>query len=362
MNPRVRRVLFIVTAGAVLSRLFVLGQQRGFELVARATVSVTLVSLAAWTAHLVLHELAHWFAARWQNFEVRAVRFGPLTFDFTSGRTVVKLGGDLGGSVASLPRGTERLGARLRKVALAGPLMTAVVTGLASLRWQATGEPLATPLGIFVVMGGFTWVTALLPGALLPRRPASGTDLEQMIQPRAIFAHWLNAAALQGVSKGKKVGEVLDWRAAQALLPQGDGEVEPLELGFAIACLDIGQVELARTRLRAMTARFDDEAPGWLRADVFNQLGCLAAFEGDVVFAQACLAEVKLAQFADWYCELLVASISRAQGDEAGALAAIAKWTGAVNGHPGRVFAIGGNQWVLERLSSPHPRRGEGES
>ncbi len=65
MNPRVRRLIFIVTAGAVLARLYLLGRDRGFELVARATVSVTLVSLGAWLVHMVLHELAHWAAAVW---------------------------------------------------------------------------------------------------------------------------------------------------------------------------------------------------------------------------------------------------------------------------------------------------------
>ena len=353
MNPRVRRVLFIVTAAAVLTRLFVLGQDRGFPLVARATFTVTLASLAAWLMHMVLHELAHWAAAVWQNFEVRSVRFGPVLVDLTGTRLALKRGTDLGGAVSSLPRGMEQLGARLRIVALAGPLMTLCVTLGAAARFRETrAESLASPLGIFVVMGAFTLVTALLPGALLPRRPASGTDLEQVIQPRAILGHWVNAAALQGLSRGKKVSEVLDWRAVQQLLPEGDAEVEALELGWCIACLDAGQDALARRRLRSMIERLDDDAPEWLRTDVFNQLGCLSALEGDPVHAQACLAEVKLAQSTDWYCELLVACIANAQGDEAGAAAAITKWREAVAQTSGRAFAIGGNQWILERLNA----------
>ncbi|MDP1822413.1 MAG: hypothetical protein Q8L48_04200 [Archangium sp.] len=351
MNPRLRRVLFIVTAAAVLSRLFVLGQERGFPLVARATLTVTLASLAAWLVHLVLHELAHWAAAAWQDFEVRSVRFGPVLFDFTGPRVVVRRGGDLGGGVASLPRGVERLSARLRVVAMAGPLMTLCVTLGALARWRVSGSgSLASPLGIFLVMGGFTLVTALLPGALLPRRPESGTDLEQMIQPRAILGHWVNAAAVQGLSKGKQVSEVLDWRAVQPLLPAGDAPVEAIELGWCIACLDAGQVDLARPRLRSMAERLDDESAEWLRTDVFNQLGCLSALEGDPVHAQACLTEVREWQSTEWYCELLVACIARAQGDSVGAEAALARWRAGVDSHPGRVFAIGGNQWVLSRL------------
>lgn len=357
MNPRVRRVLFIVTAAAVLTRLYVLGQDRGFPLVARATVTVTLASLAAWLVHMVLHELAHWAAAAWQDFEVRSVRFGFVLLDFTGVRLRLQRGSDLGGAVNSLPRGLENLRGRLRVVALAGPLMTMCVTLGAAVRWRASGAgSLASPSGIFVVMGAFTLVTALLPGALLPRRPVSGTDLEQVIQPRAIFGHWVNAAAVQGLGRGKKVSEVLDWRAVQPLLPEGDGEVEALELGWCLACLDAGQVALARPRLRSMVERLDDDAPEWLRTDVFNQLGCLSALEGDPVHAQACLAEVKLAQSTPWYCELLVACIAKAQGDAAGAAVAISTWRDAVGRHPGRVFALAGNQWILERLNDEELR------
>jgi hypothetical protein len=360
MNPRFRRVLFVVTAGAVLARLYVLGRERGFELVGRATVSVTVASLGAWLVHMVLHELGHWAAAVWQDFEVRSVRFGPLLFDFTGATVAVKRGGDLGGGVGSLPRGDRRLGARLRLVAMAGPLMTSVVTLGAFVTWNATGaESLASPLGIFVVMGAFTLVTALLPGALLPHRPHSGTDLEQIIQPRAILAHWVNAAALQGIAQGKKVSEAVDWRALEPLLPAGqEEEVEAIELGWCIAALEAGQVELARPRLRSMSERLDEESPEWLKADVFNQLGCLSALEGDPLFAQACLTEVKANQSAEWYCELLVACIARAKEDAAGVQTALSAWNAGLENHPSRVFALGGNQWVLERLAftaSRHP-------
>ncbi len=354
VNPRVRRVLFIVTAGAVLSRLYVLGRDRGFELVARATVTVTLASLAAWLVHMVLHELAHWVAARLNDFEVRSVRFGPVMFDFTGPRMKLKRGGDLGGGVNSLPRGTSRLHARLRLVALAGPLMTSAVTLGTYVYWSARGaDSVATPAGIFMVMGVLTLVTALLPGALLPNRPHSGTDLDQMLQPREIFAHWVNAAALQGVSKGKRVSEVLDRREVEKLMPEGsEAEVEAIELGWVLACLDAGQVELARPRLRSMVARLDEESPEWLRADTYNQMGCLSALEGDPVYAEACLTEVKANAATPWYCELLVACIAHARGDADGVRSALTRWNAGLEGHVSRVFALGGNQWVLERLSA----------
>ena len=195
---------------------------------------------------------------------------------------------------------------------------------------------MASPVGIFMVMGGVTLLTSLLPGTLLPTRPPSGTDLEQMIQPRAIFGHWINAAALQGVGQGKRLAEVLDWRAVQPLLPGGEeAEVEAIELGWCFACLDAGQVDLARARLRSMVARLDDDSPGWLRTDVFNQLGCLSALEGDPVYAQACLSEVRLTQSTEWYCELLVACIAKAQGDAGSLVRGVAEVARGGRGLPG---------------------------
>lgn len=356
MNPRVRRLLAIFISGAVLSRLFVLGQERGFGLVARATTSVTLSSIAAWLVHLALHELAHWVAARAQDFEVRSVRFGPLALDLTGPRLRLGLGNDLGGGVNALPRGAVHLRRRVRLVAAAGPLMTAAVTLSAWLLFRARNEPsLASPWGIFLVMGGFTLVTALLPGALLPRAPPSGTDLEQLLLPRAVLAHWLNASALQGVSKGRRLSEALDWRAAEPLLPEGGGEVEALEVAWAIAALEAGEVARGEARLRSMVARLDADSPEWQRTDVSNQLGCLSALGGDVVHARACLAEVRLTQSQPWYCELLAACIARAESDPAGEGAALEAWWAGVEASSAKAFAVGGNRWILERLQPSAP-------
>ncbi len=354
MNPRARRVLFIVTAGAVLARLWVLGQERGFALVARATVVVTLASLAAWVVHMTLHELAHWAAAVSQRFEVRGVRFGLLALDFTGPRVQLHRGTDLGGAVHSLPRGAEHLARRLRLVALAGPVMTLGLTFVGWLWWRSSGAlSLATPAGIFMVMGGLTLVTSLLPGVLLPRRPPSGTDLEQALQPRAVLGYWVNAAAIQGLGEGRRLAEALDWRGVQALLPEPEGEVEALELGWCFAVLDAGYPELARPRLRSMAERLDDDSPDWLRTDTFNQLGCLSALEGDLVHAEACLSEVKLTQSNPWYCELLVACIAKARGEAW--QPALTTWRTAAEALPGRAYAIGGNEWVLATLREESP-------
>lgn len=357
MRFSVRRVIFIAVLAFAASRLVGLAQARGFELVAIATVQVTLVSLSAWVLHMVAHELAHWAAAKSQGFVVRGVRFGPVALDFSGQRTRVRLGGDLGGGVSSLPRGTERLWVRLRRVALAGPAMTLLLTACTFVWWRVGSDgSLATIPGVFLVMGVFTLVTALMPGVVLPRRPPSGTDLEQALQPRSVKAHWLNAAALQAVLDGKPLREALDVREAMALMPS-EGEVEGLELGWCFAMLDAGETERARVRLRSMVERFDEDTPEWLKTDAFNQLGVLSAFEGDVVHAQACLAEVHETQSMEWYEFLLRACIARARSENWEV--PLQRWLNGANASPGRLFAFAGNQWVLDSLSRRGERWGE---
>ena len=200
-----------------------------------------------------------------------------------------------------------------------------------------------------LVAGLIPLFTALIPGALLPSPPASGTDLEQLLQPRRVLAHWFNAAALQAVIHGARLSAALDVKRVEALLPV-DGEVEGIELGWSLACLDAGDVARGRERLRNMASRLTEDAPAWLRTDTMNQLGCLAAFEGDVVYAQACLAQVKETASAEWYTELLTACLAKARGEDWSA--PLARWHAAVEPLPGKVFALAGNEWVLQRLSS----------
>lgn len=354
MNPRLRRVLLVSTLGLVLWRLVLLASERGWELVLRSTVLVTGLAVASWLAHVVLHELAHLAVSRTQRFELRGLRFGPLALDFTGTNVKVRLGWDLGGGVNSLPIGLDDLGPRLRRVALAGPTMTAAVTLATFLAWRAQDVSIASPLGIFLVTGAFALATSLTPSVLLPSAPASGTDLEQILQPRRVLAHWTNAAALQAISKGARLSEVVDWRATQHLLPDG-GEVEGFELGWSITCLDAGEARRGRARLDDMVSRLDDDSPEWLRADTFNQLGASSAFDGDVVYAQACLEQVKQTQSLDWYCELLVACIEQARGG--GWRAPLERWRRGVDAHPGKVFALAGNEWILKRLISPEDPR-----
>lgn len=344
-----RRLVTLLIFAAVAARLALLARDRGAELVLRSTVLTTTLALSAWLFHLTLHELAHFVAARFANFELRALRFGPLKLDFTGPRLKIGVGLDLSGGVNALPRGAERLASRLRWVAAAGPLMTAAVTGALWCLWRARAESLASPLGVVVVMGGFTLFTALIPGALLPAPPASGTDLEQLLQPRRVLAHWFNAAALQAVLHGARLSTAVDLKQVEALLP-ADGEVEGIELGWSLACLDAGDVARGRERLRNMASRLTEESPAWLRTDTMNQLGCLAAFEGDVIYAQACLAQVKETASAPWYCELLTACIAKARGEDWET--PLARWHRAVEPLPGKVFALAGNEWVLQRLAS----------
>jgi len=352
VDPRVRRVLWIVTFGVLAARLYTLGAARGFGLVARASLSITALSLAAWLAHVVFHELGHLSMARAMRFQVRSLRLGPLVFELVGPRRGVHGQWSLGGGVNSLPRGVADLSRRLRLVAMAGPVVTLVVTALAWWRWSLTGELISNPLGIFVAMGVLTLVTALLPGALLPERPDSGTDLEQVVQPRAVLAHWVNAAAVQALLEGETLARLhqeiereFGW---DRLLPQASGAVEPIELGYALACLDRGERTPAMTRLRSMAERFDDETPPWLRTDSFNQLGCLAALAGDVVLARTCLERVEETQSFEWYSQLLRGCLAKAGGETF----SLETWRRGLETHPAKAVALAGNAWILRALEA----------
>jgi hypothetical protein len=349
--PRLRRLLFIVTAGACLARVYVLGEERGWALVGPTALRVVALSLAAWLAHLVLHELAHLVAARTQGFVVRGVRLAVVTLDLAGPRPRLRWGGDLGGGVNSLPRGGEALPARLRRVALAGPAATLAATLALTAAWARGPAPsLASPLGIFVVMGGLVLVTALLPGALLPRRPDSGSDLDQLLQPRAVLAHWTNAAAIEAVVRGAPLEGALDWRATDALLPTA-GPAEPFELGWCYACLEAGERGRARERLERLAANLADDAPEWLRTDVAMQRGLLAALDArDPGLARTCLAEVEAHQALDWYAGLLRAAIAHADGDDAAAGAHLDAWLEAAARHPQQGVLLSGNRWALRSL------------
>ncbi len=344
-----RRLLSALIFCMVAVQLFLLGKERGFALVGRSTAGVTSLALAAWLTHMVLHELSHLVAARLCGFTVRGLRLGPLQLDFTKRPVRVRWALKLSGGVNALPRGQQRLKARLRAVAAAGPLMTVVVTSALAAVWHARQETVASPLGVFLVMGLFTLVTALLPGALFPFPPSGGTDLEQLLAPRRVLAHWTHAAALEGIVRGEKLAAVFDRSALEALLPSG-GEVEPIELGYALCLLDAGDVTAGEARLRDMAARLHEDAPDWLRCDTMNQLGCLAALRGDVAYAQACLGEVETVQSWPWYSLLLTACLAKARDEDW--QAPLATWRAAVDAHETRAFALAGNEWVLRALAA----------
>lgn len=352
MPPGVRRVVYILTAGTVLARLFVLGRERGWDVVGPVALRVTLTALAAWAVHVVVHELAHLVAARRMDFEVRAVRFGPVLIDLMGERARVALQWrDLGGGVTSLPRGLARLAPRMRVVAAAGPTATLLLSA-ATLGWYAAlGAPgLSSVPGIAMTMGGFVLVTALLPGALLPNAPPAGSDVDQLVFARRVRAHWTHAAVLQGVVHGKLVGDQVPWAVSKPLLPREDEDVEPIVLLHALACLEAGEVERARHVLEQWLPRLDD-AYDWLRVDLNSTAGCLFALvDGDVARAEACLGLVRAEEAFDWYGHLLAACICRAKGDEAGFREWLGKWKAAIAEHPNRAFALAGNAWVLRRL------------
>ena len=78
-----------------------------------------------------------------------------------------------------------------------------------------------------------------------------------------------------------------------------------------------------------------------------------AALEGDVVFAQACLEEVKLTQSTAWYGELLTACIEQARGGDWEA--ALARWRRGADASPCGGGANAGAKLVERRAAGAAP-------
>jgi hypothetical protein len=353
--PRLRRLVFAVLVGTAAARLFALGQQLGWRVVGPATGRVVGTALLAWLLHVAAHEAGHWLAAVRNDFEVRAVRLGPFVLDLF-GRRVTLGGRDLGGGVTSFPRGVGDLRARLRRVALAGPLATLALTALTGAAYVlAGGRGPGSTLGIGLVMGLFVLVTTLLPAWLLPRRPAGGTDLQRALGSRAILAHWTHAALLQGLGQGRRVSTLVSRAQLDALLPEG-GPTLPLTLAALLHRLEVGPLEGVRARLDEAQANLPPDAPDWLVADLALVSGCFAALvERDLPLAEGCLGRMRQAQGVPWFSALLEACLAQARGVPSDALD---RWQAGLADFPHRALALAANDWVLKRLVDHHGNGG----
>ncbi len=343
VNPLLRRVIFAATVGTVLARLYVLGTERGWGLVGPVAVRVAITALAAWSVHLVAHELGHFVAARALRFEVRALRFGPLVIDLLE-RRVRLVGRDLGGSVSLLPRGVDHVRRRLRLVALAGPTVTLALTLVTAAVWKRDSG-LGSTTGIALVMGGYVLVTALLPGVMLPRRPPAGTDLEQLLGSRQVVAHWTHLAVLQGLSEGRELADVAPLPVVERLLPLRGEALEPLVLVAVIRFIEVGRLADARAWL---THADLSTAPGWLVGDFALTAACFFALvDRDLVLAKTWALQAQEHQAQPWFSLLVEAALAAVEGRPTEARA---RWLASLEGYPFRAVALGANQWVLDRL------------
>jgi hypothetical protein len=343
VNPTLRRVIFAATVGTVLARLYVLGVERGWALVGPVAVRVALTALAAWSVHVIAHELGHFAAARGQGFEVRSLRFGPVVIDLVA-RRVSLIGRDLGGSVSLLPRGVNEVRGRLRRVALAGPAVTLALTALAALAWRREAG-LGSTSGIALVMGGYVLVTALLPGVMLPRRPPAGTDLEQVLGARWVVAHWTHLAVLQGLAQGRALADVAPLPVIERLLPERRAPLEPLVLVAVLRFIEVGRVADAR----AWVTHADlSSAPGWMVGDFALTAACFfALIDGDLVLARTWALQAQEHQAQPWFSLLVEAALAAVEQRPSDARA---RWLTELKAYPFQAVALGANQWVLDRL------------
>ncbi len=82
---------------------------------------------------------------------------------------------DPGQKLKNLPAAAQAAYRRYQESGDQAALDEVIMAIIADFIPRARAESLASPLGVVVVMGAFTLFTALIPGALLPAPPASGS-------------------------------------------------------------------------------------------------------------------------------------------------------------------------------------------
>lgn len=346
---RVRRVIYWALLGGALARLYVLGQVKSWRVVAPVALEITALTLLAWFAHLVLHELGHLVASRWARFQLDAVTLGPFEWNARV-RRWSWAGLSLGGKIATLPIGAVDLRARLRLVAFAGPAVTLLVTAGAQLAWSRAQLPITHPLGVAWVAGLLVIVSATTPGRFRAATAVAGNDIDQILGGRRVLAHWTYLALVQGVLAGGRPRELTPTIDFPSLLPPSNEPPEPITLICAIHHLERAEFPEAKAVLEGAKAKASD-AQSWIHTDVFHQSGAIAALiDANLDEAVKCLQVVREQQTLPWYGDLLEACIAKASGDEAMMAKRLDGWLEQARAAMGGRLAFGGNEWILDRL------------
>jgi hypothetical protein len=346
----IRRLLFWVLLAGAFARFYALGEQASWAVVIPLAASVTIQFLAAWFLHLVVHEAGHLLASRLTNFELDEVTVGPFTYDVATRRWRWN-GLRLGGSISILPRGTQRLASRLRWVAVSGPLATFLMSAAAFFVMRTVGQgSLTHPSGIALLAGGVVLISAATPGRLKDPTAVAGNDVDQILLPRRTLAHWTYLAVAQAVLAGHRSADTIDDATLHGLLPAPNEPPEALTVvAIAVWCARGRFAEATQLADRALER--SAEAPRWVETDLAHQRGAIAALvEHEVERAAKCLATVRKRQTLSWYGDLLEACVARASQDEVMARKRLDRWLSEAHALPKGRLALGGNEWILERL------------
>jgi hypothetical protein len=347
----VRRGLFWALTGGALAEFYVLGESRGWAIVAPISLRITALTLAAWFFHLLIHEAGHLIASRAMEFQVDSVTIGPIEWNARN-RSWGWAGVSIGGKIGTLPIGAQGLRRRLRVVAAAGPAMTVLALNIFGALLVLTPATLTSPIGVATVTGGLVLLSAMTPGRFRHSTAVAGNDIDQIIGGRAVLAHWTYLAVVQGVLAGRRPRKITEGVDFARLTPGPDDAPEAITLICAVHHLERSDFTKAKAVLTTAARRAHD-APTWIHTDVFHQLGAIAALvDHDLDKAVECLTVVRRMQSRNWYGDLLEACIAQAVGDGAMADKRLNHWLDQARTAMGGRLAFGGNEWILDRLRS----------
>jgi hypothetical protein len=348
--PTVRRSLLVSSFVAfALALAFLYGVS---VLIATPGVETGLVVLFLGVGvliHTVWHEFGHVAAGLLVGFRINMIGILGVAYDFRQHRfTKPWVREAVGGFVHADPGPTPDVGTLRRRVRVfaAGGLIasTLFASGIVGYVYAHPSTPHghATALMAFALLVGI--------GSWLPGTQNLPSDVSLLLAPRRrVLATWTMASLISGLAQGRPLHEQRTADQLEPLLPPTDSAPESLELLYVALRLEAGHVDKARVVLEHLQAKREQVAQFW-RTDVDVARAGVALFHDADVNAARAIAESVRTQDS-WYPDLLVACIAHVERNTGARDAALANFLVGIRGSQSPTMSLGGNLWLLQRLS-----------
>jgi hypothetical protein len=328
-----------------------------------ARIAWLFLALAVATlAHVVLHELGHLLAAVSLGYHVREVVAGPLRLVRQGGRIRAgwRPGALLSGHVVAWPRTAALARFRHAIFVLAGPAATVAAT--VACAWALLSPSPSGAAAYALGAGALSGAGVLLGSVVAPKGAAMRSDF-QLVRDLVARTTWATPASLAAANDVNDRRRARDWRVSAEELARAAADVADsggwAQLLAIVRTLDGEEPDAARPLLEAALA----DSRGGYRLELLLQAALLEALVGADGAAARARLEAAEALDPGPYADLARAAVRLADGDAAGARAALDGWEGAVARSSDPALARLGNHWaidLLQRRLGPGPAPADG--